>query len=197
VQYWETQIRKASTYLRDIDDELNKGKRSKLLLNKKAPKKADRQLINVSSLDKWSRIKYNISIIKNSAIKTNSSDTSDSGDYIAEQCDVTDKVEPTSANKIYETKLNNIYVTLAYFIEEFAESAPKYKRADTPNAVQIANHFSKVAAATNNYNELEAQTEGNLRKLFSAALKSKTKKNVVQSYIDGKLIPLEKPKAPD
>lgn len=60
-------IKKAMSYLLDIDDELDKGENSALKIDHEATNKTGVIHIKLRSLDKWARLKYGIRILENSA----------------------------------------------------------------------------------------------------------------------------------
>ncbi|NMM15470.1 MAG: hypothetical protein HHJ17_18280 [Rhodoferax sp.] len=159
-------IYKAAQYFRDIDDELARGDECELRVDKTATKTLNDPYIALSSLDLWAIKKYEFSIFS----------LEGSAPTIVE---VTKKIrqrqgDVNETGDLGKVKAGNILTTLALFVEAFAKTAPKYGGVvDEPNVLEVAKYFSGVAFVANNENELSGQSVENIRKLISAALRSK------------------------
>lgn len=70
-------IKKAMSYLLDIDDELDKGENSALKIDHEATNKTGVIHIKLRSLDKWARLKYGIRILDNLASNSTTANSSD------------------------------------------------------------------------------------------------------------------------
>ena len=125
----------AAQYFRDIDDELAKGEESKLRVDKTITKTLSDPYIGLSSLDAWAQEKYRISILAHD----DATPTIDSViDQLKQPQD--DSRQNGGLGKI---KADNLYVTLALFVEAFSKSATRYHNAGGPVVINIA---EKIAA---------------------------------------------------
>ena len=163
----------AAKYFHAIDDELAKGPESKLRIDTTATITLSDPYISLSSLDAWAKETYKFSIF----VQDDAPPTVESViDQLKKQQDAS--CENDDLGKV---KANNVYITLAFFVEAFAKTQSKFTEHGEPNAIAIGKHFSDVIFKANNDNKLSGQSDENIRKLIALALKSKKAMNLKRS----------------
>jgi isocitrate/isopropylmalate dehydrogenase len=80
------------------------------------------------------------------------------------------EVEPEKG--LSKTKSDNLYLTFAFLVEAFSESAPKYKG---PNVATIAAHLESLALAANSKETLSGQKTEAIKDRIEAAMSTKRK----------------------
>ena len=160
VLYWEKQIRLAAKYLRDIDDELAIGDDSKLKVDKKASKNAGTPQLRLSSLDLWARKKYNIYIFED--------------DVDVPRKNMQDDENLSDKGSLKKVSANNLYVTLAFFVDAFSKTATAYHSESGPTVIAIAKRIEAVAKAANGKDGVpDGQSHGAIKLRIVEAMKRK------------------------
>ena len=160
VEYWKKQIRLAAKYLRDIDDELSNDDGSILKIDKKASKEAGSPQLRLSSLDLWSRRKYGISIFEDDA-------------NVSQQT-IEDAEASSEDGSLKKVAANNLYVTLAFFVDAFSKTATAYHSESGPTVIAIAKKIEAVAKAANGKDGVpDGQRHGAIKLRIVEAMKRK------------------------
>lgn len=200
VLYWEKQIRLAARYLRDIDDELAKDDKSVLRIDKVETEKSGESYLTLSSLDEWAQTKYKFSIFDDGILETEENVSKEivATDKITQQDGLSfeepinnqqSDIDPDGPDEVKNRILvNNIYLTLAFFLEAFSQTLPKYRKGTEPNCDAIASHFERAAIAANKIFYLYGHRSENLRKLFRKAVATKHKLGLKNTYPNGESI---------
>lgn len=147
VEQCDEQIKKAVSYLVDIEDEIAKGDSSDLNIDRHRTDNTGVIHIRLKSLDRWARKNYGISILDPSPkhVTDNSSNQPESQQ----------QNEPESG----KTKLEHLYTTFAFLVEALAETATKYRKGgDTLNVSAIATHIAGLASEAGKQNEIPGQS---------------------------------------
>ncbi len=162
-------IKWAAIYLEDITEELAKGEDTSLKIDQEATKKSDTTYITLKSLKGWALNEYDIAI--DSPFMSRPVDDDPQEQLKSQQ----KEAESDQAAWLSKTKAENLYTTFAFLVEAFAETAPKYKNGDKPNAENIAKHLEELVKKANTNRGLSGQGSQTIRKLIRLALKTKAK----------------------
>lgn len=160
----------AYRYKLDIEHELNKGKSSVLVIDRKITKESGEKHITIRGLHDWAFGKYDISI-----------------DPCLNQQEVTNDQQnqstvqrggnpPDNDGWPSTTKKENLYTTFAFLVEALAEVAPKYKHVDKPNVSQIAELIAKHAKDANSGEKLQGQSAESIKDRIEESIKIKKSK---------------------
>ena len=166
-------IHKAFIYTTDIEEELAKGHNSEILIDLKKSEQTGVTHITLRSLDRWAKKKYGISILDDQEQHISSEGS-------RAQPSMQEKEEDLDSNEGSPgVREKNILVTLAFIVEEFAETAPRYGKGKKPNISVIARHIAELAARANGGEPMVGQGYESIRKHISQALDIK-KSNLPQ-----------------
>lgn len=162
-------IRKAATYLLDIDDEISKGESSDLRIDRQAMDSSGIIHITIKSLDKWARREYKIGVIEASVSNTANANIQSHPEIQGDG--------KYSGNGLSKTKADNLYISFAFLIEAFINKIPKYGSSDKPtNVSAIAEQIEKIAKEANNNEKLSGQSDQAIRDRIEDAFKIKRSK---------------------
>lgn len=158
-------IKKANICAQYFDDEVAKGDSSVLRVYK--PKSSHTPHYTYNSIRKWwEGVESEIHKIDSTLFTENQSANNKKADN-----------DPNEGDWSSEPKRDNVYTTLAFLVEAFANTAPKYKYGDKPNAKAIGKHLAALAKEANDNDDLLGQGAETIRKLIALALK--TKKHII------------------
>lgn len=168
---------KAGSYLLDIDEEIDKGESSALKVDKEATEKSGVIHIKLRSADQWTQREYGISIIGPSPSKPEAENSLEQSEP---QSKHKNKEEADAKGRLSKTMANNLYTTLALFVEEFASSATAYRHEETgkPNVSNIAKYLHEViteGTEGNTKETLEGQSRESIKSRIEAAMRIKSK----------------------
>ena len=130
VERHSQRIYQAAQYFRDIDDELANGEESKLRVDETRTKTLSDPYIALSSLDAWAQEKYRISILAQE-------DVSPTIDGVIDQLKQPEDNSRQNGG-LGKIKADNLYVTLALFVEAISETGTKYHNPSGPVVINIA-----------------------------------------------------------
>lgn len=158
-------IRKAATYLLDIDDEISKGESSDLRIDRQATDSSGIIHITIKSLDQWAR-QYGISIIEASASNTENANalTQLEEQYEEEDNDLEQGLSKKSAE--------SLYTTLAFLVEAYIAADKSSRRPDgSPNVLAIAENLESLATcASKQGTTIPGQGAQSIKKRITKAL---------------------------
>lgn len=169
VSEWAEKIKKAGKYFRDIDDELAKGDESVLKVDDKASEETGTLQIRLSSLETWATKRYGISVL--------GSDVEQLADSHQNEQSSVDEEEPSADGGLDKQKADNLFISLAFLVDAFAQTAEAYRSGDRPNVIAISKRIEAVAKAANKNVEIPVgQGFEVIRKRITEAMKRKNKK---------------------
>lgn len=157
-------IRKAASYLLDMDDEISKGESSDLRIDRQATDSSGIIHITIKSLDQWAR-QYGISVIE--ALVLNTENTN-----LPSQPEKQGNANG-SGKGLSTAATDNLYVSFAFLIEAFIDKTQKYGSRDKPNVSTIAQHIESIAVESNNKEKLAGQSKEAIKDRIEEALKIK------------------------
>ncbi len=154
-------ISRAWSFALDLNEEINRRVESTLILDTQETQKSGVNHYTVRSVDRWAQEKYKISVINENPVQNPNpasvSETPSHDDQLGADGPATEK------------SVESLLITLALFVEHFAESQSKYSIDGKPNSLQIATYF---ATKTSIY----GQKSESIRHRISAALNAKERK---------------------
>jgi len=128
----------AAKYFRAIDDELAKGDESELRVDKTATIALNDPHIALSTLDTWAKKTYKISIFLDG-------DTTPTISNVIDQLKQQDDFRPEVG--LAKLKADNLYVTLALFVDAISKTATKYHNPSGPVVIHIAEKIADYGKA--------------------------------------------------
>ena len=161
-------IYKAERYLIAIEEELCKGESSVLKIDQEATRKSGISHIMLGSFDQWARDNYGIVILQPTEAqhlnKSQSENLKRSGG----------QKNPRS------TKLDNVYVTFAFLLEEFFSST-RYQNDGKMNVSTMAEHIEALINDSNNNQKLPGQSHEAIKTRIEDAMEAKKQKLPINS----------------
>lgn len=160
-------IRKVAVYLCDIDEELDKefdqAGASILRLDRQSTADSGKLHITIRSLDKWAQDKYGISILDDGEPKS----------AVRPSRQVEEQNEEFDASKgLSKTKANRIFLTFAFLVDAYADTALRYRHEDgRPNAEGIITRLIELSTAANRNVELKGMSAKSIQTLITDAKK--------------------------
>jgi len=165
VEQCEEQIKKAASYLVDLEDEIAKGDYSDLKIDRHRTDKTGTIHITLKSLDQWARKNHGISILDQSPKPLTENPST--------QPESQQENKPESG----QTKLEHLFTTFAFLVEAFAKNANALKHDDDrPNASAIASRLEQLAKEANKQQVLPGQSAYAIRKRIKEAMRIKQSK---------------------
>lgn len=151
VEKYDALIKKAASYLLDMEDEIAKGEFSALRIDKHRTDKTGNDHITLRSLERWAQSTYGICIanpLESPSVTNDSSIQKDSR-----------RDEATSPKGgLSQVSADNLRTSFAFLVEAFAKTAPKFRRGeDQPNVSAIAKHIAGIALEASKPNEIGGQ----------------------------------------
>ena len=152
-------IETAHKFYCGIDDELAKGEKSELRLDRFATTNPETLFITLTSLAKWSLNEYKITLF-NSEAQVTFNDLGQSQQEVIESL----------SNDVRDT--THLQVTFALLVESFSHTANKFKKGcGTPNASAIA---TEIHSQIKDIDDIIGLKKRNTEGYISAALKKKS-----------------------
>jgi hypothetical protein len=165
VDRFKARIKTASWYMLELDNELAKGETSELVIDHHAGETSGTTHITVVSLDRWAQEKFSIFIIDESNSITGSS----------ENRPVPEQEDNTDGKRLSKTKADNLYTTLGFLVEAFADTNQKYG-GKKPNVQAISKHLEKLASTANKNINLPGQRHESIKDRIEEAFRVKKSK---------------------
>jgi len=157
-------IRKAYTFMIELEDEISKGESSRLRVDHEATRETGKGHFTLASIDAWARDKYGgLSILDDAtAVESRQPATWGLSDGSPEKA-------------VRQRKLDNVLTTLAFALEALAEKVGKRYQHETGalNVKALANDLSARAAKANKDQFLKDQSAEAIKDRIEAALKTK------------------------
>jgi hypothetical protein len=158
-------ISKAASYLMSIDEELAKDDLSDLKIDRSATTKTGVVHVTLRSLDQWAIKNYGISVIA----PMHSLD----GEFAIDRSDERQEHMSEASGGLGSTSAKHLYTTLAFLVEAFSKTAPKYHKSEgSPNVSAIADYMEKAAEVANK-GPMAGQGKEAIKKRIAAAMKAK------------------------
>lgn len=159
-------IRKASSYMSDIDEELSKGEDSEIKIDPHAFEQNGITHITLRSLDRWAQQRYGISVLEDQEQHHSPNDTQ------AQPMVQAKEEDPNPEEGFTSTKARNVMTTFGFLVEAFAKTAPGFG-GDKPNASSIARHIANLAVKAGGQDEMDNQSYEAIRKRIKQAIDTK------------------------
>ena len=152
-------IHNAFMFMSGINEELSKGDDSKIKIDYETSKQTGVSHITLSSVNRWAKKKYGISILDDKGQDLSPED--------AEAQPINQNIEEGPYTEITE---KNIYTTFGFLIEAFAQTATRFgKDKGKPNIKQISDHIADLAAKASGTDEMDNQSAETIRKRLTKA----------------------------
>jgi hypothetical protein len=167
VEQCDEQIRKAASYLVDIEDEIAKGDSSDLKIDRHRTNKMGTIHITLKSLDQWARKNYDISILDQSPKPLTENPST--------QPESQQEKKPESG----QTKLENLFTSFAFLVEALAGNGTgkEFRHDDgRPNISTISARLARLAADANKKQPLSGQGAEAIKKRIKEAMHIKQSK---------------------
>jgi hypothetical protein len=174
-------ISMTGSFLIDIATEISRGESSKLQLEIRKDNGATIKYITLSSLSAWSTAMYGMSIeidqrrtgMNKQELLSRDCGTGD----VADTPRGTLKTEDfTPKQGLSRTKSENLFASLGFFVEAFADTAPKYRISNRPNVHTISEHVATLAVTANRGEPLSGQSKEAIKDRIEDSLKIKRSK---------------------